>query len=124
MSDYDFSYEEPEPQLRFCRGVFAAVKFLLKTAKAQPIHRGEINRRSSRAIGETYQSFGCPRCGTIVGNHYYFDEVSFAYYAESVTKIYFETQVPVTELPLAEYGEDYDYGTNRWCYPESGEFCT
>ena len=118
-----FAYEE-EPPLRFRPEVIAAVKYFLKTDKAKGIRMGKIKQRYSRTLGEAYQSFGCPWCDAISGNHYFSIEDCSLQYKQAVKKVYLETRVYFTELAKEEDYKDSDRETGHWCYPRSGEFCT
>ena len=50
------------------------VKEYIKTHPEEKLILGEIKSRFSKTIGESYESFGCPYCDCIFGQHYLNDE--------------------------------------------------
>ncbi|MEB3886140.1 competence protein CoiA family protein [Lyngbya sp. CCY1209] len=111
--DFDLQQVAIDPQ--FLPEIVAKARECLETPKAKrhKINMGAIKPRYSKTVGDSYTSFGCPRCGAIFGNHFYFDEICNLEYEET-ERIDFAT---IVDLSL----EDKDIP--HWCYSRTRHFC-
>ena len=75
-----FGYPHGEKDYIFRPELIQAVKNYLKTEAGQTIRMGEIKKRYSKTVRRFYMSFGCQKCDAILGDHFYFEAMSEAWY--------------------------------------------
>lgn len=74
---------------------------------------GEIKKRYSNTVGDSYTSFGCHKCDSIFGDFYVM---------EAKIDIMHEPRKLIYEGEF-ELKEDIILPINHWCYPEEHKFC-
>ncbi|MCQ2246423.1 MAG: hypothetical protein MJZ69_06515 [Bacteroidaceae bacterium] len=70
QNDYCEEDEIDIPNLQFDNDILGKVKQYISDHPEKKIVMGDVRERYSRTMGESYMSFGCPKCGSIVGEHY------------------------------------------------------
>jgi hypothetical protein len=107
-----------EIPLHFRPEIIKAALTFLRTEQGKFLRMGTIQTRYSKTVGDSYLSFGCPWCNAILGDHYYFEEVSTAFYClDNTQKVFHE--VELTSAPdLLKWTSP-----SHWCYSPDRVFC-
>ena len=74
---------------------------------------GQIKKRYSNTVQESYTSFGCCKCDSIFGDWYIM---------EAVIDMLYEPK-PLTFEGDIELHEDVILNIPHWCYPDNQKFC-
>ena len=64
VDDYDL------PDLRFGEEILDVIKYYIDSHPEKGIVMGEVKKRYSRTMEQSYMSFGCPKCDGILGDFY------------------------------------------------------
>ena len=64
VDDYDL------PDLRFGEEILEVIKYYIDSHPEKGIVMGEVKKRYSRTMEQSYMSFGCPKCDGILGDFY------------------------------------------------------
>lgn len=83
-------YEEDDidiPDLQFNDEILGKVKQNISDHPEKKIVMGDVRERYSRTMGESYMSFGCPKCGSLVGDHYLSELIMDAIYETNENQI-------------------------------------
>lgn len=88
----------------------------VKSREGQHIRLGEIKKRYSKTVNESYMSFGCPHCDAIVGNHYLHHEIL-------MEVLYHEDSSPAILEKEVVLSDQFRQSEPHWCFPEDGKFC-
>jgi hypothetical protein len=84
------------------------------TEQGKHIKLGEIKRRFSKTVQNSYMSFGCYSCDSIFGDWYVMEgELEIAYGSGQVASI--ERSI--------ELDENIELHIPHWCYPGELPFC-
>ena len=67
---YDEELKSKLPDLQFGDEILGMVKRYVAEHPETKIVMGEVKERYSKTMGESYMSFGCPKCDSIVGDYY------------------------------------------------------
>ncbi len=83
-------------------------------ARTKNLKLGQIKRRYSKTVGDSYISFGCYKCDSIFGDYYVSDAALEAAYDPKTIRLEGEIDLHQSfEIPVP-----------HWCYPGPGEsFC-
>ena len=92
--------------------VYEAVKQFLKTERGKHLKIGELKKRYSKTVNESYLSHGCFYCDSLFGDFFLNSEKMEAqYYSNSI--------VYKVDIDLGFMKEE----SKHWCCSENGEFC-
>lgn len=89
-----------------------AIRDFIKTDKGKNLKVGQIKKRYSRTVGNSYMSFGCYKCDVIFGGWHNHEEVM-------ESKMYGADLVHEVELELPTKIEEREH----WCLNENRLFC-
>jgi hypothetical protein len=104
---------QPEETLWGLNHIELAREFI-KTEQGKHLKLGEIKRRFSKTVQDSYISFGCYNCDSIFGDWFVMDA--------QMEAIYGYRQVATIEREL-KLDEDIKLPIPPWCYPNDLAFC-
>lgn len=90
--------------------IIALARAFIKTEQGKNIKLGEIKRRFSKTVQDSYLSFGCYKCDSIFGDWFVMEAV------------YGHGQVATIERSV-ELGNNIKLPIPHWCYPGALPFC-
>jgi hypothetical protein len=94
--------------------IIALAKEYIETEQGKNLKLGEIKRRFSNTVQDSYMSFGCYNCDSIFGDWYVMEaQMEAAYGYGQVAKI--ERKIKL--------GENIELPIPHWCYPSESPFC-
>jgi len=94
--------------------IIALAREFIGTEQGKHIKLGEIKRRFSKTVQNSYMSFGCYSCDSIFGDWYVMEgELEIAYGSGQVASI--ERSI--------ELDENIELHIPHWCYPGELPFC-
>lgn len=94
--------------------IIALAREFIETEQGKNIKLGEIKRRFSKTVQDTYLSFGCYKCDSIFGDWYVMEAEMEAVYGYG--------QVATIERSV-KLGENIELPIPHWCYPGELPFC-
>lgn len=94
--------------------IVAAAKRFLATPAGTHLHLGEIKRRYSRTVNDSYLSFGCYKCDSIFGDWYVMEARMEAVYGLG--------QVARSEGTI-RLAHGIELPIPHWCFSVGGDFC-
>jgi len=92
--------------------IYEAVKQLLKTESGKHLKIGELKKRYSKTVNESYLSHGCFYCDSIFGDWFLNTEKVDGQTDPKSIRHKIEIDLGI----MKEEGE-------HWCYSDNGEFC-
>jgi hypothetical protein len=94
--------------------IVALAKEFIKTEEGKYIRLGEIKRRFSKTVQNSYKSFGCYSCDSVFGDWFVMNaELKVQYGHGQVAAIY----------RSIELNEIIELNIPHWCYPGDFPFC-
>jgi hypothetical protein len=94
--------------------ILTLAREFIETEQGKNIKLGEIKRRSSKTVQDSYLSFGCYKCDSIFGDWYVMEAEREAVYGYG--------QVATIERCI-KLGENIELSIPHWCYPGELPFC-
>ncbi len=94
--------------------IIALAREFIATEEGKHIKLGEIKRRFSKTIQDSYLSFGCYKCDSIFGDYYVMEAEMEAVYGYG--------QVATIERSI-KLGTNIELPIPHWCYPGELRFC-
>lgn len=94
--------------------IIALAREFIETEQGKNIKLGEIKRRFSKTVQDSYLSFGCYKCDSIFGDWYVMEAEMEAVYGYG--------QVATIER-IVKLGENIELSIPHWCYPGELPFC-
>lgn len=99
--------------MKFRPEIIELAQNFIASRKDLDLKLGQIKKRYSRTVEDSYTSFGCYKCDSIFGDWYVMEaEIDIRYEPKELT---YRGQI--------ELKENIELPIRHWCFPDNGQFC-